>query len=157
MGGLRKKGGHDLGARGESKVRVVLWCAQQVHGLTLLRLGNQQAIFSPATLTPSAGEKRYLRKHRKLPKAKSAAVPPAQRKLPAQSAPGETEHIPANRRHQRHRTSGILRRDRGKTKSIRLTLAKTKAAAGSLFTLCGKTDVRLSTTQRSFTRSARKR
>lgn len=146
-----------MGARGEFTVCDVLPCAKQVNGLTLLRLGNQQAIFWPATSNPSAGEKRYLRKHRKLPKAKSAAVRPAQRKLPIQSAPRETGHILATRRPQRHWINGILQQDRGRTKSIRLTLARTKAAAGSLFTLCGKTDVRRSTTQRSFTRSARKR
>lgn len=157
MGGLRKKVGHDLGARGEFTVCGMLRYVKQVSGLTLLRLGNQLAIFWPNTSNPSAGEKRYLRRHRKLPKARSAAVPRARRNLPAQSAPRETGHTLANRRPQRHRTNGILRQDRGRTKSIRLTLAKTKAAAGSLFTLCGKTDVRRSTTQRSFTRSARKR
>lgn len=131
--------------------------AKQVYRLTLLRSGNQQAIFCLATSNPSAGEKGYLRKLRKLPKARSAAVRPAPRKRPIQSAPRETEHILANRRPQRHRINGILQQGRGRTKLIRLTLAKTKVAAGSLFTLCGKTDVRRSTTQRSFTRSVRKR
>lgn len=157
MGGLRKKVGHDLGTRGEFTVCDVFRYVGQVGGLILLRLGNQRAIFWPTTWTPLVDEKRYLKRHRKLPRARSAAVPPAWRHLPVQNAPRETGHIPAKRRPRRHQISGILRQDRGRTKSIQSTLAKTRAAAGSLFTLCGKTDVRRSTTQRSFTRSARKR